>query len=462
MPNIFDSLLGTSWEESAVKAAGRRGVAEGSAGRPAADTPKYDVGEAQVRQDVTQRHTAVQQKLVSSLQDVLPKIVKKDGELAQIELEFQSRKSGSDLAQSCEGHLANSILDIESSFLRKHKAEGNYLGFRVTHGINVDPDHPADRLHYISVVFLLLAVEAVANAGFWGMKFGENFLKGIMVAIGLSMLNILAGLVGGISLSYKNLSGLVKKISAFLGFLACIGICAAINIYVIRSRAGGPDGAVINALTFSLGFFFALIAAYKGYRFFGSYPGYEAASGAYLSSLKEIRVKEENLRSSVSGEVRSQEDIRKKCLRSLSDVLVYLAKVKADLENLEGSYKITVKHLGQVLESVVGTYRLQNRASKGALTPSPAWFDDPVEPFSEEHSGLIEAQRRIDQVADRAQMAEGEQRTQSSRELTEIQEIKSTFLGVRIPELLDQCNTNAHRSFLQSLGAVGNQGNGRV
>lgn len=460
MSNIFDRLISKSWEDSVRKDAIKRGREEGSNGRPTQDTPKYDVGETEVRNEIQKQLMNVQQKLAAELQKLLPTITKKDGELSQAELTFQTRKTATDLAQSFDGTLANTKTDLEDAHFRKHEAEGHYNKFRLENNVKIDPDHPLDRLNYMSWIFVLLAVETVFNAIFWGYKFGENFSLGIGMAFVIALINIAIGFVGGVLLSYKNLVSSSAKILGWFSFIAAAILAAWVNYYVIMQRESTGNLEVINAAMFCLGLAFSMIAAYKGYRFFGSIPGYEAASSAYKNACNKVKEIESELRQHISGDVRAQEDLRNSVLRTVGDIQVYFAKVRAELNNLHTSYKITAQNLSTVLENVVGAYRANNRATKGAMTPSPAWFDDSVERYSDETEALHEAIGILAGVSERADAIALRQREDSKQEIAELQNVKTTYLGDRISELIDTCNREGHRRFIDSLNAVGNQGRG--
>jgi hypothetical protein len=436
----------------------KRGREEGAHGRPTADTPKYDVGETDVRNAVDTQLADVQRNLAAELQRIVPTIMKKEGELAQAELTFQTRKSAAELAQSLDGSLANCRTELEDAQFRKHEAEGHYNKFRLENNVTIDPDHPTDRVHYLSVVFIMLAVETALNAFFWGLKFGENFSLGIAMAFVIAAINISIGFVGGVCLSYKNLGDPTRKLLGWLGFILALVAAAGINYYVITKRETGVDQSVVNSAMFCIGMAFSLVAAYKGYRFFGSIPGYEAASSAFLNARNRVKAIEDELRQRIASDARGQEDLRNGVVRTVADIQVYFAKVRAEPQNLQMNFRITAQNLSTVLENVVGAYRSNNRATKGAMTPSPAWFDDPVERYPTESDSLNEALRTFNEVSARADSQSLQHREASKAEIAELQGVKTVYLGERVPQLLDTCNREGHKRFVESLGAVGNQG----
>ena len=93
MSNLFETLITRSWEQRLLKKAIRLGREEGANGRPAADTPKYDVGETHVRGEIEKQVVKAGEGVSTELQKIVPTITKKDGDLSQVELTFQSKRS---------------------------------------------------------------------------------------------------------------------------------------------------------------------------------------------------------------------------------------------------------------------------------------------------------------------------------------------------------------------------------
>lgn len=466
MGNLFDKLINRSWEEGLFKEAAKLGRSEGANGRPTADTPKYDVGETHIRSEVQKKLLKIEESLATELQKIIPAVTKKDGDLSQAVLNFQTRKKADELKQTFDGVLADSRTALEDAYFRKHQAEGHYNRFKLEHNITIDPDHPTDQLHYFSWIFVILAGETVMNAGYWGTFLKENYVAGILVALGLSVINIMVGFGGGIAFSYKNLSDSWNRVKGWGGLILALCVVACVNYLILAKRGtavnfiGENSFDPIPPLIFCLGFVFALIAAYKGYRFFGSIPGYKAASTTFVAARNRIEQVEDELRQRISSEVRAQEDLRNNIQRTVNDIRVYYSKVKSDLKNLESNYKVTCQHLSTVLERVVGAYRSNNRATKNAMTPSPAWFEDQVERFPDETEQMSEALNILHSVSERADDTGARQHAAAGEEIAALQGVKTLYVGQELPKHLDACNKVGHQRFVQTLNAVGNQGLG--
>jgi hypothetical protein len=461
--NIFDSVLSKSWEEKLLKDAAKRGRDAGANGLPTVETPKYDVEETEIRNQVSQRLAGLQQKLATELQAILPSLTKKDGDLKQAELKFHARQTADGVGDLLKGAFSNKRAEIETLFFRKHESEGNYKNFRLTNNVTIDPDHPADRLNYVSVIFLLLAVETLLNASYWSNKFGENYTQGILVAAFISAFNILIGFIGGIALSYKNLAAPRSRVLGWSGFLAACAVAAGVNLYVILRRGPSESGQedvnqTINILMFCVGLAFALISAYKGYRFFGSVPGYEAASATYLAASASLKTAENSLREAVSSQVRAEEDVRKEITRTFTDAQLFFVKTRATLSNLASQYALAAQHLCTVLENSVGAYRQNNKAVKGALTKSPLWFDESVERFATETDTLGEAFRSLTAISEPAERLSDSLRATVAAELASLQTVKSAYLGESLTALMSDCNQSAHARWVEAVSGVGNQG----
>lgn len=469
--SVFALLMGKSWEDNLSKQAIRLGRASGARGLPTADTPPYDQGETEVRNQIQRKLLDLQQTLSRELQRSVPEITRKNEELSDIWQRFESRQPLSAIPETLDAVLENRRLNLSEAFFRRQQAEGAYNKFRLDHDISILPDHPTDRLNYLSVVFVLLAVETVLNSYFWGTKFGDDFVRGIAAAAAISALNIGLGLAAGVALSYKNLAEQHSKILGWVGCIALLGCCMVVNWYAIASRHVATDnpnesgfgwsqfvGDTNNILMFAIAMIFAIIATYKGYRLFGSIPGYESASKTFLTANLAMESIIADVQSKISQVCTEQIEYRNSLIRRVADVKKHMAGVDAALKQLSASYSIAVQHLNGTLSAVVGLYRQNNLATKANNTPSPGYFNDPVEKFGTDAATLIEALENAGAVASRATMIGDDLQKTATEEVSSIQSTKASYLGERLTGWKLACETEGSSRFLATLRGIGNQG----
>ncbi len=461
---VHDAKRG--WELKLFKQAQRLGAEEGAAGRPGADTPEYDVGETTVRQEVYQIVTGTRGRLLELITELTPLVAQQHSALTECRLDFEKRRSPQDTAQICreiETRHRDPLVEAEHE---RYRSESEFNLFRHLNRVTTDPDHPPDKLHYLSVVFVLFAVEALLNSVFWTQSLSGFVTLALLVAAALSALNICIGFVAGIGFSYKNLHELKHRILGWGSLAAGVLMGCAINYYIVTNRSvgAGPspqDEAVQRILSFAmfaLGESFSLFALYKGYRFFGSIPGYESASRRYLAAKARIQGLLTALKSEFQQERRSQEDLRKRLIDKVGTVQGELAKLKAEIHSLTSQYALSLQRLHQILEQSVNTYRSANRAVRPGSSTSPPWFNAPVEPFDDRDEGLERLQSHFTSCEEAAEALSNTIRSESAAEIAELQRVVTDFLGPRLVQLMEEVEKAGLIKYEQSVKTVGNKG----
>lgn len=467
--SIFDSLLGKSWEESLHKQADKLGAAEGAKGNPTRDTPKYDVGETTIRNGVEQKLITLQKRIGNEIQTVVPNLMKQYGELAQAELAFDGRRPISQFEEFYEGEFSETRSALIKAKTDKLEAQGEYNHFRYVNKIKIDPDHPSDIPHYLSWVFVILVGEAVLNAVFWTSAFSGYAVKGFFIAAALALINILIGLGAGVALTYKNLADPRLKTSAWVGFALLMIAVVLVNAFIISQRGVMLDNSaalvessgenwIDNNVMFGLGLVFAIFAAYKGYRLFGSVPGYEKASERYLGAIAKCDEITSRLKENVSSDAASQVSTRTGVLKKINDAQVYLATLEAKLKSMKVSYSAAIASLSKILEGVVSAYRKANRSVRVIASESPTWFDDPVEKLSDEDEGLDKV---FDSHAENYALAKDlyiRIKDVASSEIAEIQTKKGYYCGDRFKSFVAECESEAETTYKATLDTVGGKG----
>jgi hypothetical protein len=461
--DIFLSLITGAWEKSVHEKAKKEGREEGAQGRPTPDTPAYSVGETAVRNEIEKKLGTIRSKLSNEVQKKLPEISRHIAGVHEAEVKFESRLEPDSTRRNIESAFESHRATLNDAYFRKHQSEGNYNSFRHLHDVRIDPDHVLDKTHYLSAVLVILVLETVINALFWKEGLEGDLIQGLLMALGIAAANIIVGFVGGICLSYKNLKDTLKNVLGITGFVACLALVVYINLRVLHIRAEQLGTTSVNQLTntlvFLLGFGFALFAAFKGYRFFGTYPGYRAAAETYIKATADIKAEEELLRTLIAKEVRSQEDLRNTSIRNLSDALTKYAKIRGELQTMDSAYSTSVKHLNNVLESAVGTYRKTNIAVKGTSVQSPLWFSDPVERYGTESEVLGDAQSNLANATGDAESKLEMMRRLSKVEISALNELKAEFTGPTLTALKSDADLAGLSRFTDTLkDTIGNQG----
>jgi hypothetical protein len=461
---IHDAKRG--WEQKLFKDAEKLGAAEGAAGRPSADTPEFDVGETTVRREVDHIVTGTRGRLLELVTELTPQVAQQLTAVTDCRLDFEQRRSPQDSAEICKEMEARRRDALVEAEYERYRCESEFNSFRHLNRVTSDPDHPADKLHYLSVVFILFAAEALLNSVFWTQSLSGFVTLGLLVAAALSALNIIIGFVAGIGFSYKNLHERKHQILGWGSLVIGVALGCWVNYFIITNRSVGPgpspeDQAVQRVLSFAmfaLGESFSLFALYKGYRFFGSIPGYEAASRRYLAAKARIQELLTELKSEFQQERRSQEDLRKRLTDKVSTVQGALAKLKAEIHSLATQYALSLQRLHQILEQSVNTYRRANRAVKPGNSASPSWFNSPVEALDPRDEGLAALQSHFTLCEAAAEELSKTIRSESAAEIAELQKVVTDFLGQRLVQLVADVEKAGLIKYEQSVKTVGNKG----
>jgi hypothetical protein len=466
--NIFSGYMNPRWEQSILKLAIKRGIEEGREGLPTRDTPRYSVGETDVRNAVEKQVIDIHTRLDSEVQKIVPRITSDAAAVHQCEVEFEARLQPRDLEENLKAEFEAKKAALVDASLRRHRSEGHYNAFRMKHGIRIDPDHPKDRLNYLSAIFLVLVIETLINAGFWA-EANDGYITGALgAALAIAGGNIAVGFLGGIAFSYTNLKDASPKLVGWIGTLAAAVGVLGLNwqVLVIRNNHAAGSSAsqteihtLMSIIVFLVGVGFALIAAWKGYRFFGSYPGYKDASDSFVKATQELRDIEGSLRDMVVKTTREQENARSTAIRKIGEALTRYQKVRGELNTLNLDMRNSIASVNGVLERAVGAYRTNNNAVKGAAIPSPTWFNDPVERHSDESEVMTNTVSQLDDSFSAAEAISARLRQTTMEELPELTRVRNSLTGEQLTQVLVETDQEGLRRFLDSLESdVGNQG----
>jgi hypothetical protein len=452
------------WEQDLHKKASDLGAQQAASSRPMADSADADEGENKVRTEVYNRELGVHGLLSNELNRLAPLLANESAEVNACHVSYQQRRSPSGSKSYCEGVFAQRKAQLVEAYFDRYRSEAHYNRFRHQHGITKDPDHPEDKLNYLSWLFLILAAETVLNSVFWTQSLEGFVTKALLISFVLSALNIVIGFLAGAGFGHKNLRDPGRQIFGWGSLLVGIALGCLINYFIITNRpahSGVADASgdhsidsILSLAMFAIGESFSLFAIFKGYRFFGSVPGYEAASHQFLAARKRINDLFAELKDAIHKEKREQEDVRRSLLRKVSDVQNRLAKLKADIQNVRAQYTLAMDSLHAILEQCVKAYRSAYRAVKPVNSSTPAWFDQLIarSPLRDESLASTETQFRSqeEQVEELARTL----RDDFAQEFSALEEMATLYLGERLTELTNGADGEGLRKYEESVNST--------
>jgi peptidoglycan hydrolase CwlO-like protein len=451
----FKNLIGTSWETELLNEAKKLGAKEGSMGRPAEDTPAYDVPETDLRAKVTDKVLALQEKLTLELMKITPNLNRLVGQLDEISHKIEQRRTPNTLQNILVGDLNATRSDLVKLNSNASEAEGYYNEFRYINNVNINPDHPSDKLNYLSLIALIWVFEAVLNTAFWTDMADGFITKGLMMAFGIALINISIGFIAGIGFAHKNLNSLKSRLlgwgSFFLGILSAVYL----NFYIVSNKlVEGKLSAEqfdfnnnFSKLMFVLGIIFALIALFKGYRFLGSVPGYENASKRYFDAQNAIKKIISDIKSKINNEINTEITFRNQLVRSLNDLNAGISKIEGDIKNMQDSFASAIGYLDQVLRTSVGTYRTANNASRARNVKSPQWFTEKVSLEIETNAHLEDIMTRLNGLAENTSIHLISIKEPFALESTELRALEGDIAAGQMAGLIKESEEEGRRLF---------------
>lgn len=349
--------------------------------------------------------------------------------------------------------MAETRQTLSTLTAEKQRYSDYFDAFKQRHQRSVDARYPQSRLLHYSVVAVLLLLESLLNGYFFarGSEFG--LLGGVSQSITVAVLNILPAffIAGLILMRYSGHVDFFKRNLARLALLAYLGWITLFNLGVAHYRdllASRPDDALTQTLVelsgqpwvladinswllFFIGVFFALVAAWDGYRSDDPYPGYGSRQRWFLD-LESYYIREcQRLGEQVAAVRGEYLDELQQLSAQAHDLYPHLFHLVEQKRALVQRHRHCLDDLQAAGDALVHRYRQANRQARS--TPPPAFFEQPWR--SQRDYPLVGAeddQRKIDEqkqlfetLPARVEQATNDIETLYSEFLNEIQRIES-------------------------------------
>ncbi|WP_315777823.1 MULTISPECIES: hypothetical protein [unclassified Bradyrhizobium] len=256
---------------------------------------------------------------------------------------------------------------------------------------------PSNRHTTLGLLVFLVGAEAGLNGFFFAKGATLGLLGGIVMALGISFVNVLTSFsVGLLPMRWINHRNLLIKILGLLITAAAVAALACLHGFAAHYRdataSAGEERAfavaretlVSSPLTladlnsfylFGLGLVLSTMAISKGYTFDDPYPGY----GAHSRRAEEAR---ENYSDEHALLFEDLEQIKEKTVAELDEGIRRIplfpqqaAKVRAQREAELRSFQAYESSIEAATNRLLATYRDANRAAR--QSPAPAYFSAP-------------------------------------------------------------------------------------
>jgi hypothetical protein len=365
----------------------KRGVERGQQGIPPAVQTSLDEVEQSVVQDITSAWTVQKSQAIGTIRALEETASRFNvaAQLAQLRLAARDgRASFAAVKQDVRGELAR--LRSDAAEAAKELAQ-----FRAHHRLSRPARDRGGKWTVVGLLIFLIGVESILNGTFFqkGSQFG--LIGGIGTAIGISLCNVIALFVLGLTVArYLNHRSWLAKLIALLACTFVFALMILLHGFAAHLRdataAVGEVRAYEVALAkmfsapwalsdlsswylLGLGILFGLAAFWKGYRLDDPYPGY----GAISWRARAAEFIYDDARRDLLDELRA---IRENTIERFDDALTALphearraGEARADALALAARFATYEDHLEECANTLLSAYRDSNRSARSDACP---------------------------------------------------------------------------------------------
>ena len=212
--------------------------------------------------------------------------------------------------------FASGLEKLKTNFAHKHRellknlvqARRDLVNFKRKNEIDRQrADYPESRYAHFFWIFVALAIEGGANAGFFPQNLG--LLGGFVTAVGVSAVNVAVSfLIGFLFIRNLNHLQITRKLLGALGLLFSLPLITFLHLTVAHYREAVIRGQDVNVfgvvpqvwsdpfgiqdmesmMLVLIGGVVSIIAIYKGYTFDDRYPGFGAEYRKWNDIMEEV------------------------------------------------------------------------------------------------------------------------------------------------------------------------------
>lgn len=459
--NFLKDIFSKPWHEKLIKLAKKQGVDEGKHGRPTPLSASPDVFEENFLNEGTTLILKANSRVTEFIKKIGPAIQEANSKLDDIESESRNSVDFGVLKNKVESVKNDIRTSLTNANLKVIETEGYLNSFKATHNLKTAPDYPADTIHFLSIVFIVLVIEGCLNAVFW--KNDQGLIGGFFKALAVAGINIGFGMAAGLLfryVNYKSSWSLILGISALLlGILGSIRL----NLWIASVRTSHdsfqlnpPDYSAVfqdssSVLLLFIGLIFAMLAAYKGYYVFGSVPGYQKVCKDYESAVKEVEEIEKKLKLGIANAISVEQTKLTQLLRTLTETNKALNKIKADVKSCKSNFEATSAEVFEAVKVIVRNYRQMNSQSRPSDIPTPGYFNNELVNDYEIIPSFHEFEVATVNVSERSEALFTNVSALINNQLSSIESFNAEELGPKVQEYINDVKSNARDAFINSI-----------
>lgn len=307
------------------------------------------------------------------------------------------------VTQNCQdlnATAAQSVGDLDKQRAEFEEAARDLKRFRQDHRLSHVADYPSSQLAHWLWVPVLMIIETFAGANLLGSVSRGGVIEGWMVAVGLTIVNVLLGIGAGMAWRYTHVRSPFVKAFWYAGSAMCAVVALVWNdlaghvrdVYVLAEQTGSlealdgafaiawstmierplPWGSLASAGLAVVGIFVFVFTAFKSYTADDRFPGY----GTKHRKAEALRNRYRDDLNDALAELRSARDKANVAIEEIKDRYeMDQAGWKAALDRLKmvvDGYAMNLRQYNSDLAYLLAAYRDANTAVR--TTPPPSFF----------------------------------------------------------------------------------------
>ncbi|MBT8606759.1 hypothetical protein G6656_00485 [Polynucleobacter paneuropaeus] len=339
----------------------KEGLKGGQTGNPPPHAESPDANEVGYIVAAQKLFNVEKEKFYKAKAEIDKKIHNASSELDELESEISMMNGVENLEE-----MVSSRLDESSN---KHKAvikdfllkEASLKTFKIVNNIHREAHYPGDFHSHFSWIFLILAIESVANAYFFSANTG--LAQGAIIALAFSFINVSIGVIAGLAFRFKNSNDQAQKIFGWLAIFIGVLLLVWINSTTATARSltelaksqnlpimdgelwmrALSDGVKIftldipfkdqnGFLLFFVGLISAGISIWKGYTSLDEIPGYTQPDKLVKSAQRDKEAIEKECVLLAQKSAKEERDKRDKAKREIQKVIATMGRIASEFK----------------------------------------------------------------------------------------------------------------------------------
>ena len=376
-----------------------KGHDEAALNRPASDSLRMDQHEAGLQTDAEKSLASEQMLFDIALTEASRAIADIQQKTIALEMSADQLLSDSSLLSTIEADMAADRQGLVASAGDRMRAEVDWRHFRAINDIQQQANYPESQTwHYALIAFLAL-VETCINAFFYENSAG--LLGGVVVAFGVSIVNMFGALFLGMGWRYKNLAAIDKRVAGWLCFVLFVVLSIYCNALFSSFRAEyqlllDPTDTLqirqaftlatgeakkvflvdmhfadlMSFILFGVGFILSCLAFYKGYTSDDKYPDH-GRKDRLVKKMQFIEIeKQDLLREKVKVFLHRRRAEVQAAVNEPSQLSSRASMRISELQGAAASANSQARAVQRDFQLVLSAYRDANAAVRATATPA--------------------------------------------------------------------------------------------